>query len=99
MNGAAQTLVSQAYGAENLRMCGVYLNRARLINTAAFIPLIVLVVFCKQILAKLGQDAKVIEFAFEYVIICLPGVYCQVMFDLKKRFLNCMNISWVPMLA
>ena len=35
----------------------------------------------------------------DYISICLPGVYFQVMFDLKKRFLNCMTISWVPMLA
>ena len=32
-------------------------------------------------------------------MICLPGIYLRFMFDMKKRFLNCLNIAWVPMLA
>ena len=40
-----------------------------------------------------------VEYAHEYIIFCIPGVFFEVMFDLKKRFLNCMGISWIPMLA
>ena len=29
----------------------------------------------------------------------LPGSYFETMFDMKKRYLNCMNIAWVPMVA
>ena len=29
----------------------------------------------------------------------LPAVYFYSMFDLTKRFLNCMNVTWVPMTA
>ena len=38
MNGALETLISQAYGAKQLQLCGVYINRARIINTLIFIP-------------------------------------------------------------
>ena len=99
MNGTVSTLVAQAYGAGDLKICGVYLNRGRIVNTTIFIPLVVLILLSRKLLAGLGTDAKTLEYAFEYIVICLPGIYFQAMFDLKKRFLNCMKISWVPMLT
>lgn len=41
-NSALDTLVSQSAGAGNLRLCGVYLNRARIIMTILFIPIVIL---------------------------------------------------------
>ena len=40
-----------------------------------------------------------IEHAELYILICMPGIYLRSMFDMKKRFLNCMNIVQVPTLA
>ena len=56
MNGAVETLVSQAYGAGQLRLCGIYLNRGRLINTIILVPLLVMLYFCRELLEALGQD-------------------------------------------
>ncbi len=47
MNGALETLVSQAYGFGDIQLCGIYLNRSRLINTVVFIPLM-LILFCSE---------------------------------------------------
>ena len=99
MNGALETLVAQAYGAGQLQLCGVYLNRARVINTVIFVPLLIILLFTKPILMALGQDEEVIEYAKQYVLVNLPGVYFLGMFDLTKRFLNCMKTTWVPMIA
>jgi Na+-driven multidrug efflux pump len=44
MNSALETVVSQSYGNGNLYMCGVYLNRARLIITICFIPIVFLLI-------------------------------------------------------
>lgn len=99
MNGACETLTAQAFGANQLRLCGVYLNRARIINTLMFIPLALILCFTKQILRGLGQEEAVIAHAHEYVLLCLPGAYMLSMFDLTKRFLNCLKFSWVPMIA
>ena len=44
LNGSLETLVSQAYGAKNMHLCGVYLQRGRLLNFAAYI-IILMVVF------------------------------------------------------
>ena len=47
LNGALETLVAQAFGAKQLRLCGQYLNRGRLINTIVFIPLAILMCFSR----------------------------------------------------
>ena len=64
VNCAQETLVSQAYGAGDLRLCGVYLNRGRAIDTAIFIPLLVVGLYSNHLLAALGQDATVIKYAY-----------------------------------
>ena len=39
LNSAQETLTSQAFGANNLRLCGIYLNRGTFLLTAFFILL------------------------------------------------------------
>ena len=99
MNGALETLVAQAYGADQLGLCGVYLNRARVINTIIFLPLMLILLFTKPILRALGQQEEVIDHAHTYVVSNLLSVYFLGMFDLTKRFLNCLKTTWVPMVA
>ena len=54
MNGALETLVSQAFGYGNIALSGVYLNRARVIGTLTFIPCAILLMFAESLLLKLG---------------------------------------------
>ena len=61
MNGAVETLVAQAYGAGDLRICGVYLNRGRMIDTVITIPLIFLVYSSKFLVTELGTDERVLD--------------------------------------
>ena len=99
MNGALETLVSQAFGFGQLHLCGVYFNRGRMILTAIFIPLAILLSFSEPILITLGQDPIVSKHAHSFILATLPALYFYVMFDLTKRFLNCMTISFVPATA
>ena len=99
MNGALETLVAQAYGANQVVLCGVYLNRARMINTFIFIPLVAILLLTRPILRALGQEPAVVEYAYTYVLINLCSVYFLGMYDLTKRFLNCLKETWVPMAA
>lgn len=39
LNASQEMFTSQAFGAGNLRLCGIYLNRGRFILMAFFIPL------------------------------------------------------------
>jgi Na+-driven multidrug efflux pump len=40
VNSALDTFISQAYGANNYQLCGVYLNRGRFVMTLLFLPII-----------------------------------------------------------
>ena len=76
INGAQETLTSQAFGNGNLDLCGIYLNQGRLINTAVFVPIVVLMIFSNKILLVMGQNEEVVEHAYKYILVCLPGVFC-----------------------
>ena len=75
MNDTVVTLVSQAYGANNIHLCGVYVNRGRLINLAMFVPLALILSFSESILVQFGQDAQVSAYASEYIMLCIPGTF------------------------
>ena len=54
LNGAQDTLVSRAFGLNDLRLCGEYLNRGRAIITVIFIPIIILLLFSEKLLLAIG---------------------------------------------
>ena len=99
MNGALETLVSQAFGFGNLNLCGQYLNRARILTSIAFIPLAMILIWSETILLKLKQDPETSMYAHKYIVASIPAMFFFGMFDMQKRFLNCMQLSQVPMVA
>lgn len=56
INGATATLVSQSYGVGELALCGVYLNRGRIILAIVYIPICAIFFFTEPILIAIGQD-------------------------------------------
>jgi len=50
LNGALETLVSQANGFKKYKLCGTYLNRGRMISSAVMIPLIIIFALSDKIL-------------------------------------------------
>ena len=75
MGGALDTLISQAYGSGNLKLCGVYLNRARVITTLAFIPVTIVLLNTKSLLLFLGQDPGTVEISSMYTRQMIPALY------------------------
>lgn len=59
LNGALETLVSQAYGNRNLKLCGIYLNRGRFMLLLLNIPIVYILCNAEAILLLLKQDVKV----------------------------------------
>ena len=90
VNCAQETLVSQAYGHGELKLCGTYYNRGKVIMSLTYIPLAILLGFSDKILYALGQDALVVHYAFEYIIPMIPAMYFLGLFDLSRRFLTCL---------
>ena len=60
INSGMETLASQAYGARDFQLYGIYLNRGILILTAIFIPVSLLIsTFSEACLISLGIDHQV----------------------------------------
>lgn len=54
LNGALETLVSQAYGAKNYDQCGVYLNRGRIVLLITFTLVFVILSHTEVILVAIN---------------------------------------------
>ena len=60
LNGAQETLTSQAFGANDLQLCGVYYNRGVFIQIAFFIPMALFqTFFAEKLFLAMGQDEDV----------------------------------------
>jgi Na+-driven multidrug efflux pump len=55
LNSSLETLVSQAYGAKNLELCGIYLQRGRIINIFVYSIILVLMFLSIKMLNLLNQ--------------------------------------------
>jgi MATE family multidrug resistance protein len=98
-NCAQETLTSQAFGAGELVRCGVLLNRGRAVLTTIFIPLSVAYYFSEPIFHFIGQDPQVSFYAGKYMRSMILSTYLHGNYDLTKRFLYQMQVTWAPMLA
>lgn len=89
-NGTIETFVSQSFGGGDGYMCGVQLNRGRIMSTILFTPIIVLFFFADNILIAASQDATISTISRDYIVWAIPGLYAIVQFDARKRYLQSM---------
>ena len=97
LNGALETLVSQAYGAKDFDRCGLYLNRGRFVLLLTFSIVFCILSHTEMILIAINQDPKVAKYSQEYVLAYLPGLIMAGLMDGHRRFLNMMNVTQVPL--
>lgn len=75
INSALDTLLSQANGAGEYKLSGIYLNRGRLILCCIFVPIAFSLSFAEPILLAFKQDANVAKYAALYIHVYLPGLF------------------------
>lgn len=95
LNGTIETFVSQSFGAEDYRMCGVYVNRARVLVSLILLPVAIAFFWADDILVLAAQDPAISKMARDYCVWCLPGVFGIVQFDSVKRYLQSMLESQI----
>lgn len=96
---AIKSLVPQAFGRGNLDLCGVFLNRARILVTIVFILSSTLILQAKYAYRALKQDENAIVYMDIYLANYLPAVYLFTMGDLQRKFLNSLGKTNVPMMV
>ena len=90
LSNALDTLISQAYGAGNLTLCGVYINRARVITSIVFIPVTLALMSTKPILLFLGQEPATVDVASTYTKSMIPAIYLLNLVNIQEKLLNFM---------
>lgn len=108
LNGALESLISQAYGSSNLQgkgdkykiamreKCGNLFNRGRFVVTVIMVPIIIIFSLSDKILIGLGQDPTVSKIARNYCTILIPGVWSLGQFDATKKFLSAQYSTQIP---
>ncbi|EEF34481.1 protein DETOXIFICATION 29 [Ricinus communis] len=88
MGSALETLCGQAYGAKQLDMLGIYLQRSWVIlgTTASFLCL--LYVFAAQILKSIGQTPAISKAAGVFAIWMIPQLFAYAMNFPMAKFLQ-----------
>ncbi|CDW74754.1 na+-driven multidrug efflux pump [Stylonychia lemnae] len=97
LNTILSTLVSQSYGQGNLKLCGTYLNRGRIVITLAFIPVAIIMLNAKYFFEITGVQRKTSEQAQLYIWYMLPGLFLTVQFDLLRVFVNSFGKTYISM--
>ena len=91
LNGAVATLVSQAYGAGNIKKCGDYLNRGRVVALGAFIPICIALLYCENFMLAVGMDPHASYYSQVFTYPMIPAMLFHSQFDATRQFLNALN--------
>ena len=67
--------MAQSYGKGDFKSCKIYRNQYIFLCACVMIILSIPLIFVPYLLVWIGQNAKLIDLASEYVWIVLPGIF------------------------
>jgi MATE family multidrug resistance protein len=97
INSTLNTLVSQSFGLQNYKLCGVYFNRARIIMTLVLVPLSILLLNTERVFDLMGFDREASYYSLMYIYMLIPALWVLGLLDANRRLLSCMGYQNVPM--
>ncbi|KAL7158777.1 hypothetical protein ABFS83_02G165600 [Erythranthe nasuta] len=99
MASALETLCGQAFGAGEIKMLGVYMQRSWIILTSACICLLPLYIFSTQILKLLGQRNDLADIAGRFSLYIIPQMFSLAINFPTQKFLQAQSkvgiLAWV----
>jgi len=90
---AMDTLVSQAYGANNVKMVGLTVQRASIVSTIACVIVAGLFGVTKEFLLAVKQQ-ETAQLAFEYALLLLPGLWFAFQMVVLQKYLQGQGVMW-----
>ncbi|KAL0371726.1 UNVERIFIED_CONTAM: protein DETOXIFICATION 35 [Sesamum calycinum] len=103
MGSALETLCGQAFGAGQVHMLGIYLQRSILVLLASCIILLPVYVFATPILKLLGQPDEIAEPAGFYARLIIPQLFSLALNFTTQKFLQAQSkvavIAWIAATA
>ncbi|CAD6265010.1 unnamed protein product [Miscanthus lutarioriparius] len=88
MGSALETLCGQAYGAKQLHMLGVYLQRSWIILNAMAVLMLPLYLFATPILRLFHQDAEIADLAGRLALYMIPQLFAYAFNFPIQKFLQ-----------
>ena len=88
MGSALETLCGQAFGAGQLDMLGIYMQRSWVILLTTALPLTLINVFAAPFLKLIGQEPEVAEVAGKFAIWMTPVLYAYALNFPIQKFLQ-----------
>jgi multidrug resistance protein, MATE family len=99
MGSALETLCGQAFGAGQVAMLGVYLQRSWIILLAASLLMTPVFVFAEPLLLLIGQDPAVAREAARFALYILPSVFAMAVNFPTAKFLQAQSkvavLAWI----
>lgn len=87
------TLCSQAYGAKNYHVVGIFIQRCAIITILAFLPMMYMwFSWSETILSWVIPEPELCAIAANYLKVAAFGVPGFILFECGKRFLQCQGI-------
>lgn len=103
MGSALETLCGQAFGAKQLHMLGVYMQRSCVILTIASIFLMPIYIFATPILEFLGLEKNIAKLAGPLSLYMIPALFAFALNFPLQKFLQAqskvMAMAWVSAVA
>ena len=94
ITGALDTLASNAYGAKNYKLMGIYFDRCRYIGISFWLIMSFFhFFFARSILGYLKVDKRVVELALEYISISIFSLMIELNFSINQRLFTLMDKS------
>ncbi|ERM94951.1 hypothetical protein AMTR_s00009p00210630, partial [Amborella trichopoda] len=99
MGSAAETLCGQAFGAGQVEMLGIYLQRSWIILLISGLFLVPVYVFSAQILVLIGQDKTIASLAGKFTIWTIPLIFALCINVPAQKFLQAQSkvaaFTWI----
>ncbi|XP_051137910.1 protein DETOXIFICATION 35 isoform X2 [Andrographis paniculata] len=103
MGSALETLCGQAFGAGQVHLLGIYMQRSIIILFSTCILLLPLYIFAEPVLKLLGQDAAIAKPAGAYTLLVVPQLFSLSITFPTQKFLQAQSkvsaLAWISLLA
>lgn len=88
--------LSQAYGAKDYRLLGLYFHRGIINDMLLSIPLACLIIFSEDLLNLIGIQDSITIYVRKYLVLILPGLYFSTIANAISAYLNSADIFITP---
>ncbi|KAK9094762.1 hypothetical protein Scep_026231 [Stephania cephalantha] len=103
MGSALETLCGQAFGAGQVYMLGIYMQRSWIILIATCIIICPIYIFSTPVLKLLGQEKEIAELAGRFTIQIIPQMFSLAINFPTQKFLQAQSkvsaLAWIGFLA